>query len=80
MPLVHLIRTLDPPPPPEVIEAASVGFLFGYLLARTINKVIDLAANWFVRECELAGAIDSLSNPSQPDAEHQTNPDARSLS
>jgi hypothetical protein len=49
-------------------EAATGGFLFGYSLAWCINKVIDLAARWFVRECELAGVVDPFSRPTHLDA------------
>ena len=47
------------------LEAALAGFVFGYVLARTANLVVDAAAGWFIRECELAG----LSDPLAPDPE-----------
>lgn len=46
-------------------EAAAVGFLFGFGLARTINLVVGLTAEWFVREYELEGIVDPF--PSKPD-------------
>ncbi|REK08479.1 MAG: FAD-dependent oxidoreductase [Acidobacteria bacterium] len=40
------------------LEAALLGFGFGWLLARTINLLVDLAAESVVRECELEGLLD----------------------
>jgi len=42
-------------------EAAAAGFLFGNVLARIINMVVDQAEGWFVRECELRSIADPLS-------------------
>jgi len=43
-----------------LIEAGGAGFLFGFVLATIINRLVDLIAVSVIRECQLKGVIDPL--------------------